>query len=114
MIEDYKKRGWLYNRYWKESLSLKKIAEISNVSTRIIKYWMEKLEVEIKSHQQAALTRQDRIAWKCSKWLSDYRKKHRNNPEREIRLIKKCWKCDIMYDVNEEDHKHQQEGMCLK
>ena len=45
MKELYKDRGWLYQKYWGENLTLERIAKICRVSLQTISNWMDKYKI---------------------------------------------------------------------
>ena len=42
----YKNKDWLYQKYWKESLSIPKIAKLCGVAYNTMCYWLEKFNIK--------------------------------------------------------------------
>jgi len=51
-VKLYKNRNWLYQRYWTEGLSLKKIANLCNTYPQTILNWMNKFNISKRTYAE--------------------------------------------------------------
>ena len=66
----YKNREWLYQKYWKEKMPVRKLADEAGIAVCAIWYWMDKLKVHRRSQKQVSadycrtLTGEKNYNWK--------------------------------------------------
>lgn len=53
MIETYKDRAWLYEKYWVKKLTVRKMAKLCKVDPATILNWMERLNVSRRTNSEA-------------------------------------------------------------
>lgn len=67
----HQNKEWLYQKYWIEGLSLRKIAKLYEVNAEAVRYYMEKFKIKRRSKSEASLGERNPM-WGTSKkgyWL---------------------------------------------
>ena len=73
MVQLYKDKEWLQNRYSKEEFSIYKIAKYSGVTGETIRCWLKKYNIRIRSYGEASHVNQANhcdLSQKAIEWLN--------------------------------------------
>mgnify|MGYP001562249486 FL=1 len=99
-------KEWLIQKYVIEKIGMYDIAKLLNQSYNKVRYWMDKYGIERRNKSEVKFLVND------GKQYSEMALKRKSN--KEAFLIKRCLKCNIIYDYYNEGDKHQMAGKCIK